>query len=240
LSSFYLETIKDTLYAGSTSERLHAQATCYEIFNHLLAMLAPITPLLVAEVIHHTSEPLRDLIQARDHDPFRRIWRPPTGFLDASLAPQIEWLSAAHDAVKVAQEAARVEGNVKSGLQSEVLLTLPEGVSGNVLNFFAAAASDGDLEAAFVVSRAEVVVSSITADGEIARRVEKLEKRWNVVEEFRVPMEDGSVGVAIAKVLPPARSKCDRCWRYVVEETEEQKRLCGRCIDVLHNQGREV
>lgn len=240
LSSFYFETIKDTLYAGTASERLHAQATCYEILNHLLAMLAPITPLLVAEVMHHTSTPLRGLMQSRDQDPFRRIWAPPATFLDAALAPQIEWLAAAHDAVKIAQEAARTEGKVKSGLQSEVLITLPREVASSVTAFFAEAMTSGDLEIAFVVSRAEVVVGSIDPGSELARRIGELEALWSVNREFEVTMKDGSMGVAIAKVLPPGRAKCDRCWRYVVEKGEEEKGICGRCKGVLHHQGREV
>lgn len=240
LSSFYFETIKDTLYAGTATERLHAQATCYEIFHHLLAMLAPITPLLVAEVLHHASGPLAAIVQAREHDPFRRVWTPPAGFLDAALVPQIEWLGAAHDAVKAAQEAARANGHVKSGLQSEAVLTLPKGVANSVATFFVDAAIKGDLEAAFVVSRAEVVVSSTTPGSKLASSVEELEDHWRVVREFEVPMEDGSLGRGSAMVLPPGRAKCDRCWRYVVEKAEEEKGVCGRCTDVLRHQGHNI
>jgi isoleucyl-tRNA synthetase len=60
----------------------------------------------------------------------------------------------------------------------------------------------------------------------------KHQSQWS--EEEVLSNDSGILGKAKVLVHPPSREKCPRCWRFVKEEHEE---VCGRCGDVVSQQG---
>lgn len=219
LSAFYFETLKDRMYAGTTEGRAMAQAVLHNIFNELLAMLAPVTPLLVEEVWEFAPEGIKE----RSKHPAKRVWTP-FGALQEDRAQkhlrmQIECLTAAHDAVKTAQEAARAQKKMGSALDCDVVLHLSQYMPAGVKELFSREMEE-QLAAIFVVSDVEIVVNDAA--------LLEAEAEWCFSAPFDVAGRQ-----AKALVFPPKRHKCVRCWRYAAPEPEA---LCARCDDVVRQQ----
>ncbi|EFW15782.1 isoleucine-tRNA ligase [Coccidioides posadasii str. Silveira] len=215
-SAFYIESIKDRLYADSTDglSRRAAQTTIFHIYSHLQSILGPLVPLLVEESWEHTPDVIKSAV---DH-PLRRIMVPPDPkwgnlFLEKSYPA----IAAANAAVKMMQETARVKKQMGSSLQSYVHLNVPDSVSvfqelgtAELADFF--------------------VVSSVTlgSGSEVPHEVENAE--WSYEGQFELP--SGEMGKAW--IYTPVEGKCARCWRYLVPESMAEDALCQRCEDVVH------
>ena len=76
LSSFYMETAKDVLYAGTAQERFESQYVCARVLAELLNMLAPVTPLLVEETLDRASATLLQQLRSYGGIPSQRKWSP--------------------------------------------------------------------------------------------------------------------------------------------------------------------
>jgi len=204
LSSFYLEAIKDRVYCGDGGGML------YFVFQGLLQMLSPVTPMLVEEAWDHRPQWMKDNT-SEVHPLHRTIDRNKPWTLgnpkDGTEARDIPWLLNASAAIKTAQEEARTKKLIGSGLQSSVILQLPV----EAMELFEGYADE--LETIFVVSSVEI-------GGEVSGE-------WKFSAEFDVPGGKGT-----AWVLPPKEAKCPRCWRYVAPQEDE---LCKRCDEVVQN-----
>lgn len=247
LSSFYLEGIKDRLYCGDGGGVL------YHVFQGLLKMLAPITPMLVEEAWDHRPAWLKnDTYVLSSHClryplvyPFhlnhqltpyhRNIQHPLHQILDpkqplaierslyADVEPDIHWLLNANTAIKTAQEEARAAKLIGSSLQSCVILEMPETAKAMFDKYLE------DLEAIFVVSSVELAGAGAKAEASVGSSAEADVSRgrdWEFSAEFDVP----GGGKGVAHVMPPKQAKCPRCWRYVASTEEE---LCKRCEEVV-------
>ncbi|RKF58348.1 Isoleucine--tRNA ligase, mitochondrial [Erysiphe neolycopersici] len=203
LSSFYLEAIKDRLYCGDGGSVLD------KIFNGLLKMLTPITPLLVEEAWSHRPE----WMKARgDPHPFHMTPQKPfTIDHDLNRLPfiisDIPWLMNAAGAIRAAQEQARAQKLIGSSLESSVILELPTSGAAIFSRYIA------DLESIFVVSS-------------VALGVEPADE-WKFSSNFDIPE-----GRATAWITAPKHEKCPRCWRYVAPA---QDQLCRRCEEFVAN-----
>lgn len=270
LSAFYFEYSKDLLYAGTLQERRQVQGMCFEVLKGLLTMLAPVTPILVREVVDHCPSKVKEYFITETTDPFKQIWSTrakhytfnpietdnmdfPLDFTkDSNVDQAIAWLAAASSAVKAAQEAARADKRIGSGLECRVELILPspaapgphtEEASKNSVAFFFALEKRGELEALLVAS--EVCVSSWKEhgglpDGDVSDEAQEDaaskpgDEAWMYQRSFDLPgIEDRS---CVARVLPPSKAKCPRCWRYVSPipaSPEADVGLCGRCETVM-------
>jgi isoleucyl-tRNA synthetase len=234
LSAFYFETLKDRLYTGSKIERLSAQATLYHIFNELLAMLSSIVPLTVEEVWGFVPAQ----IQVESEHPLRRVWSPFTTSATQTgpesseeLETMTRHIVAVNAAVKAAQETARNEKKLGSGLESDVHLFFDSSLfheSAIANKLF----STGNLEmlaSAFVVSKVFI---------HIGKRPEKerlLDENLEVLAELKFCLEEGwhdskKTTTDVVRIVKPSGEKCGRCWRYLEIKTEA---LCGRCEDVV-------
>ncbi|MCJ1375413.1 isoleucine-tRNA ligase [Loxospora ochrophaea] len=230
LSAFYIESIKDRVYADAAKSvsRTQAQMTLWEIFQHLLSMLAPITPLLVEEVWNFVPEHQKSL---RSH-PLKNSWSELDTELKVrernwetkQLKADLPHLLAANAAVKSAQEKARVDGKMGSSLQSFVTLAVEskaDDPTNAALKLFEHYQSE--LESLFVVSRVDVCLPS--------QRLNLPEVDWSYSSEFEVSGQRVE-----AQVYTPREEKCVRCWRYAAQkETLLGEALCQRCTDVLQN-----
>jgi isoleucyl-tRNA synthetase len=230
LSAFYFETLKDRIYTGTTADRRAAQAVLFHIFNELLVMLGPITPLLVEEVWYLAPNTLKEKIE----HPLRRVWKPFTSpeckYSPIELDVLYKHLSAAKRLVGLLQEPWRREGKIGSSLQSEVVLSL---VPWEQPREFCR----GDLaKALFVPENADMLAATLVVS---KVRIEDMEPGVtvklddpNVAElEGDLNNEEHSEMALLAKIEIPSGCKCERCWRYL-ELTEHG--LCGRCDDVVH------
>lgn len=185
LSAFYFETAKDTLYTCPSADRSRVQAVCYEILRHMLAMLAPVTPLLVQETMHYAPPGLRECIEQRGHDPFRDVWQPSTAgdsiLLNQAKAPstlnqptspqsppttpvspqtQATLTQTIRAELRIAQERIRTDhpGRMGSGLDCHVQLVLADAgrLPPAIRDFAQAVVESGELARALVVSSLEL------------------------------------------------------------------------------------
>jgi isoleucyl-tRNA synthetase len=236
LSAFYFETVKDRLYTGAKTERVSAQGTLYHIFNELLAMLAPITPLMVEEVWDFVPPQ----IKISSQHPLQRTWTPfttPATHAGPESAEELDlmlsYILAANTSIKLAQETARTKKLIGSGLESDVHLRFepPSSELPSIAARLFSAAGCEMLAAAFVVSKVVIdagVTPNVTGsstpeyDGQVGKEVFHL--TWQ--------REDGEemTQSGVAYIVRPSGQKCGRCWRYL---HVNQDGLCGRCDDVI-------
>ena len=236
LSAFYFEYSKDLLYAGTTAQRREVQVMCWAILQGLTTMLAPVTPLLVREVVDCAPERVKAVLSKEAHDPFRRVWEAPAAEAQASSSklassaspslpttPQLSLpldkaltlLDSATSAVKAAQEIARTARVMGSGLECRVELRIPQSpAQGEAASFFEELARSGELEALLVVSGVDVVTVR-EGEIEIENESEKEGQGWRYKQSFTV-----GNGTATAVIMPPTAAKCPRCWRYKAEQAE--------------------
>lgn len=233
-SAFYIESIKDRLYADAADgvSRRAAQTTLFHIYTHLQNLLSPIVPLLVEETWEHTP----DLVKSSIEHPLRRIMLSPRPeWYSESLNKHYSTLMAANTAIKTLQEKARVKKQMGSSLQSDVRIEVP--TSSDIFHKL----DPAELAEIFVVSRVHVVEeapSTGTAEGS-PFDPENAGWDWWYAESFKTSLgHSGRVWVHA-----PGDVKCSRCWRYLVSENtvvEEQNALCGRCEDVVGELGVEA
>ena len=225
LSSFFIESIKDTIYADARSsrKRIEAQSVLLQIYSALQAVLYPVTPLLIEEVLdyapaflnHPPSSPffskqvLADIIRQSKCQ-------------DRDLEKDLPWLLRANGAVKMAQEEARAAKKMGSSLQSEILFQVTEAPTTNnkdvfeCLNRHRSALEDILVVSGVNVSRSGLPTAVDSSD-------------WSYRSEF-----DLLGSQVVAHIHTPRKLKCIRCWKYhadMEEGTEDV--LCKRCVEVL-------
>ncbi|KAE9983963.1 hypothetical protein BLS_003368 [Venturia inaequalis] len=232
LSAFYFETLKDRLYTGSVVERLTAERVLFHIFEEMLNMLGPITPLLVQEVWEFTPEIVKDGME----DPLRKIWTPfvaPEGLeMSKELATgtiygsHSEILSKTLTSVKAAQEIIRERGGMGSSLECDVHIQPCHEAGRKALRFMLDMQSS--LANFFVVSKVHLYFGT---------DLETAEKNFSALkkdgaEEAMVTLRSSKGESAEFRVLVsrPSGSKCGRCWRYL---DLEDNGLCERCDGVV-------
>ncbi|KAH0543106.1 hypothetical protein FGG08_002532 [Glutinoglossum americanum] len=222
LSAFYIEIVKDRLYADEPQSlsRRAAQTVLFQIYMNLLGMLAPVTPLLVEEAWHHTSAAIKNDTQ----HPLKRPYPLVQGeWNDQALASDLPSLLKANDAVKLAQELARNEKKLGSSLQSSVHLVFSSSDSDPSATYRLFQRYLVELESLFVVS--SVSLHHLPIDRGFIDQAE-----WHFSTEFETVEGDK----ARAYVLPPAAAKCVRCWRYnVLTTSDAEETLCDRCTNVM-------
>ncbi|KAJ5109617.1 hypothetical protein N7532_002262 [Penicillium argentinense] len=215
-SSFYMEAIKDRLYTlgENSNSRRAAQTALFYIYAYLQQVLAPITPLLVEETWEHTPE----AIKLHNGHPLQRIGTSPTTeWQNPALDTNYQEIVAVHSVIKNLQEQARGKKQLGSSLQSFVHLSLP-GATTSVFHQYLS-----ELPDLFVVSSVTLGVPGESIPNEIAQA------EWQYASECELP--NGQKG--LVHVYAPLASKCPRCWRYAVPETEAIDEICGRCESVV-------
>ncbi len=118
LSSFYLDVLKDRLYASApkSRERLSAQTAMHRIAETLARLLAPI-------LVHTADEVWGYLRIERKPESVHLAELPTADVPDAGIIERWEPVLAARDVVKKALEEARQAGKIGNPLESHVELT---------------------------------------------------------------------------------------------------------------------
>ncbi|PGH28040.1 isoleucine-tRNA ligase [Polytolypa hystricis UAMH7299] len=222
-SAFYVESLKDRLYAesGDSLSRLAAQTTLLHIYFHLQGILAPLVPLLVEESLEHTPEAIKSYFE----HPLQRVLTPAASeWANQSLENNLPLLMAVNSTVKTLQETARSNKQMGSSLQSFVHLSFS--CPATEVPMFEAFGSE--LQDLFVVSSVSLSYENNSSD--IPVEIQSAE--WSYNAEFELP--NGTKGVAW--VYTPQENKCERCWRYKVPiQHEGEDQLCVRCEDVVRD-----
>ncbi|KAH7018412.1 tRNA synthetases class I-domain-containing protein [Microdochium trichocladiopsis] len=208
LSAFYLEALKDRLYCGDGGGVLEP------IFNGLLRMLAPMTPLLVEEAWEHRPQWMKE--DSTVIHPLHQLYNDPLVEPDrlrtdiASVRGDVPTIMMLHSAVMSCLELARTDKRIGSGLQSHVVLQVQDEKVQSVLGRY----TEDELAMMFVVSSLDIVKDA--AD---------VQKDGTYIYEHKLAGD-----VATVYVLPPKAEKCPRCWRY---QAPAEDALCGRCEDLV-------
>lgn len=246
LSATYFEVIKDRLYAGSEETRMHTQTVLFIIVNNLLDMLAPITPLLVQEVWEH----MPDTLKGDNESPLKRVWDAPFtasfgDFTSQDMDQHISSVAGLASAIKGAQERARRENGLGSGLACSVEIQLPSNAPEHFGEILGRLEEQDELKDIFVVSEVQVVPADETLRRTIEDAAEDREVReyfaqrrkwrsnvaWTQEATYHIDGLHNKDGHACKIVVLPASGlKCPRCWQYTSHEADE---LCHRCANVL-------
>ncbi|MDR3175774.1 MAG: isoleucine--tRNA ligase [Desulfovibrio sp.] len=209
LSAFYLDVIKDRLYAAppASLERRSAQTALYRILLLLLADMAPILSFSAEEVLSHLPELLKPAVDTvfalRDGhlSPLR---------LGEEEALRWETLMGVRAEVTRAIEPLRKVGTIGHALDTEV-------------EVYAGAALGRDLRALGTDLRSLFIVSAFSL-----RALE--EAPADAVEAEN--MADLRI-----RVRPASGEKCGRCWIYSTELGAHPGHpgVCPRCAAVLES-----
>ena len=257
LSAFFIESIKDRLYASAKNSisRIRAQLVLWEIFKHLSHLLYPVTPLLIEEALDHLPTQLQDFHPVKSMHQSEildkncgvfGLWQ------DNALQSDMPYLSALITTVKATQELARNAKKMGSSLQCYVAIRLPRPSARSANNAFAAALLHraSDLEDLLVVSRVEIYFSSISDSSSLDRNTPTSlqSAAWSysatcgpsagpqLKQTPQCEREEGATESqkVLVHVYAPQADKCMRCWKYAVPvDTELEEKLCERCIGVL-------
>ncbi|KAL8886695.1 MAG: hypothetical protein Q9215_005647 [Flavoplaca cf. flavocitrina] len=222
LSGFYIESVRDVLYLDPGDFRRQAQFTLLIAHQCLQTMLAPIVPSFIEEVWQHSPE----YVKTQYPHPLTILWADHQKgldmFHDSRLAADMPTLSKALSAINSAQEAARSQELMGSGVSCYVLLQVQSSESdmSDVLSCFERYRPD--LAMMFAVSAVELEGKGASpANGWAGERMAS--------EEFNVE------GVrVIAHVHKPSLAKCIRCWRFLAPpDAPKDEALCDRCVAVV-------
>ncbi|QTA88621.1 isoleucine--tRNA ligase [Desulfonema magnum] len=206
LSSFYLDILKDRLYASSPEplERRSAQTVIHTLLDAIVRLMAPILPFTAEEIwkfmperegkkesIHLTSLPVANA-----------AWN------DPELAEKWEYLLEVRGEVTKALEEARARKLVGHPLDAAVIVS----ANANAYNILRSYAEE--LRSLFIVSKATLVQEEAPPEG--AYECEDIE------------------GLSIL-VVPAPGEKCERCWIHdpSVGTNPEHPGVCSRCQAAL-------
>ncbi|HEY9857673.1 MAG TPA: isoleucine--tRNA ligase, partial [Stenomitos sp.] len=206
LSSFYLDVLKDRLYASSPSsqDRRAAQTVMYQVLSALMRLVSP--------VLSHLAEDIYTYLPAaqKGSEPSVFLLDWPTvnaDFRDEALAKRWEQIIALREQVNKALEASRQAKVIGGSLEASVTLVPRTAEVQDLLLSLGAS-----LAKVLIVSEAVVrVVGDRAPEG---------------------AMVEGDLMVTVAKA---PGEKCERCWVYSpsVGESREHPTLCDRCVGVV-------
>ncbi|MDD6088983.1 MAG: isoleucine--tRNA ligase [Desulfovibrionaceae bacterium] len=210
LSAFYLDIIKDRLYASApdSTERRSAQTALYVILLLLLEDMAPVLSFTAEEAFGHIPEAIRP----QQSTVFAM---PPMETEDFLLddATRASWdtLLAIRSAVIRAIEPVRQQGTIGHGLDAKVTLYVPAETFNNLMRL------NTSLRALFIVSSIDCNVIDNAPEDAFFAEVE-------------------NVGRIAVTVKHAEGEKCERCWMYssYIGTDADYPTLCPRCASVMH------
>lgn len=210
LSAFYLDILKDRLYASApwSQARRSAQTALYDIVDGLLRLMSPILCFTAAEawsVLHRLDE--GDSIDKEIH--FVEFSPGKQFSLDQNMMEKWSQLIRVRSEITKALELARRDKVIGHPLEAEVSL-----VAGDELMGF--------LGTSWEILREISIVSELSVLGEAAAT-------------SAVRFESEELAGLIVQVKAAKGEKCERCWMRstTVGEDAQHPLLCQRCAGVM-------
>jgi isoleucyl-tRNA synthetase len=207
LSAFYLDIIKDRLYASAPAsrERRSAQTALLRIAKALATLSAPVLPFTAEEIwaaLPGAKEESVHLARFETLDDAAR---------DPRTAPAWERLTKLREEVAAVLEEARQDKVIGSSLEGGVVLTAHEPLE---RDRSATGTEGAGLADWFIVSRVSLAAAPDETGG------------WRPSAAYP--------GLSLRFEKAPGR-RCDRCWKVTPEADETG--LCDRCRRVLKELG---
>ena len=207
MSAFYLDIIKDRLYAekGDSLDRRAAQTVMYEVLVSMNKMIAPVLSFTAEEIwskIPETSKDAESVLLSSWYGNNDQ-------YIDEELA--VKWdqiIKIRKEANKSLEKARQGENRIiGNSLDAKVLMKLTDGDMAKLLQ-----ENRKLIEEVLIVSSLEIV----TENDESFTEAEEIEGMF-------------------VKVLHAEGEKCERCWKYSTElgTIEEHSTICPRCSEVL-------
>jgi len=207
MSAFYLDIIKDRLYAenGDSVDRRAAQTVMYEVLVSMNKMIAPILSFTAEEIwskIPETSKDAESILISKWYENNDQ-------YIDEDLAAKWDQIiKIRKDANKSLEKARQGENRIiGNSLDAKVLIKLNDEGLAKLLE-----ENRELIEGVLIVSSLEIVSETD--------------------ETFT---EGEEVEGMFVKVLHAEGEKCERCWKYSTEigTLEEHPTICPRCSEVL-------
>lgn len=174
LSSFYLDILKDRLYASKADSKLRrsAQTVLFEISSALVRVIAPI--------LAHTAEEVWQALPGDDREKSVHLAAfpvPNDAWLDADLAARWARIVEVRDKVLAALEEARQSGKIGKPLESRVTLSAPSEIYAFLKTY------EAILPSVMIVSQLELKESGKELTVEVQSPIgEKCSRCWLVLE----------------------------------------------------------
>ncbi len=203
LSAFYLDIVKDRLYASAPAspERRSAQTVMDRIARALATLAAPVLPFTSEEIWAWLPAPKEESVH------LARFVTLDDAERDSACAPAWERLTRLREEVAGVLEEARREKVIGSSLEGAVVLTRHEALEADR----AATGTEGPgLADLFIVSAVSLAPEQDGAGG------------WRDSSAYP--------GLSLRFEKAPGR-RCDRCWKVTPEAQDTG--LCVRCRQVL-------
>ncbi len=174
LSSFYLDVLKDRLYADAADAagRRSAQTVLAEVLRTLVRLMAPILSFTAEEVWQFMSESLRDGIQSVHLAGWPKVDVP----IDeaARLREAFAVVLDVRDAVTKALEEGRNAGVIGKSQEARIAITAPAGTA-DILR----ARGEDELAEMLIVSAASVSTGDALSIEVLPAQGEKCPRCWN-------------------------------------------------------------
>ncbi|KAF8970187.1 tRNA synthetases class I-domain-containing protein [Flammula alnicola] len=213
LSAFYFDITKDCLYANSiqSHERRAVVTVLEQILGTLTKIISPVLPYL-AEEIHATWK-------ADNKSVFTTLWTPLSAeWKDDTAAGHMALLLEIRTTVLSLLEKARREKSLKSSLEADVEVILPEALK-----------DDTHLQ---VLKREANLLQTlcIVSNASVHEREEPASATTDWCHESPVLIPTLDEAKIVVRIQPANKHKCPRCWTYTRPEDHQ---LCGRCEKVV-------
>ena len=205
LSNFYLDVLKDRMYASVQKGQLRRSAQT--VFFHLTEGIVK----LMAPILSFTAEEVWEYLPGT---------RPESVFLSRFPTPQDKWEDPAlenrylellriREVATKALEEMRQGKEIGNSLEAEVTIHCVKPETVDFLLSFGPALAD-----LIIVSKVVVNLTEVLPKGSI--------------QDERTP----GVGVQVART---SWAKCERCWKFTADvgDFQDHPTICGRCTQVL-------
>ncbi|UCG39389.1 MAG: class I tRNA ligase family protein, partial [bacterium] len=205
LSNFYLDVLKDRMYASTDRGRLRrsAQTAFLHLAEGIVRLMAPILCFTAEEVWEH-------LPGSRTESVFLALFpRPEAAWEDEGLDERYRELLRVRELVTKALEEVRQAKVIGNSLEAEVRVQCTASAMKEFLESFGPGLAD-----LFIVSGVSVELTELIDEAS--------------VQDERLP----GVGVQVRRT---SAGKCERCWKYTGEvgTFADHPDICGRCRTVL-------
>jgi isoleucyl-tRNA synthetase len=215
LSAFYLDIIKDRLYASAPNDpaRKNAQTVMLTILDALVKIMSPILPFTAEEIYMHM--PVNG--EKRESIHLESMIEPKPEWEDNALADKWEKILNLRSEVTKALEEARTRKLIGHPLDAAVSIKLDSNMADTELKTIIEELPE-KLNDIFIVSQAGLANELDSENTDEANIYNGKEIEGLVIQ---VKKAEGA--------------KCERCWRYdtSVGESSEHPAICGRCVEAL-------
>ncbi|KAF8189885.1 isoleucyl-tRNA synthetase [Mycena galopus ATCC 62051] len=212
LSSFYFDISKDGLYADALDsfERRATVTVLEQVLTTMNSIMAPLVPYL-AEEIHEAFNEAGSSIFTTQWKPLASEWD------DPKANEEMKMLLRLRTAVLAGLEEARGDKKIKSSLEAEIELLLPD--LEESLPFIQLLQREENLLKTLFITSDAILID----EGSLGTT----SPEWLYTSSTAIPSSDEDL---VIRVRPAQLEKCSRCWTFTRLSSEP---LCPRCTSVV-------